>query len=152
MGTTCFEGRTVASFSMDPERKRRQAEAYKLQVAGASEGALRWTLYGLIFSTTLHFTWPWFRKQTLAGKGFIVSSFTIFGLVTWADHYLLSYEKNERQENEMLRHAAQRHISNSGRIASEGEIRAWIRENREAQVRSFQTARAQPSQTSEWQS
>lgn len=48
--------------------------------------------YGILFSTTLHYTWPWFRRQTLAGKGFIVSSFTIFGLVTWADHYLLSYE------------------------------------------------------------
>lgn len=78
--------------------------------------------YGLLTCTTMHFTWPWFRKQTLAGapspllssssplhppvstplqisrlmpllapfprnrrhglagKGFIVSSFTIFGV------------------------------------------------------------------------
>lgn len=38
------------------------------------------TRYGSIVCTTLQFTWPWFRKQTLAGKGFIVSSFTIFGV------------------------------------------------------------------------
>lgn len=36
--------------------------------------------YGIIFSTVLHYRWPLFRKQTLAGKGFIVSSFTIFGV------------------------------------------------------------------------
>lgn len=105
---------------------------------GAAEGAVRWTIYGLLTCTTMHFTWPWFRKQTLAGKGFIVSSFTIFGLVTWADHYLISYEKEERQANERLRRAAQHSLASSGKIASESNIKSWLRDNRERQVQDFQ--------------
>lgn len=127
---------------MDPDRKRRQQEAYDLQMWGATEvrgavqarssavpaapsfdhagpttahdiatmmadyrcfsagcGAVdsvrrnlamgRFALrnltilvrrYGLIFTTTLHHTWPLFRRQTLAGKAFVVSGFTIFGV------------------------------------------------------------------------
>lgn len=36
--------------------------------------------YGLLVTTTLHYTWRPFRNGTLAGKGFIVSGFTIFGV------------------------------------------------------------------------
>lgn len=123
---------------MDPDRKRRQQEAYDLQMWGATEGAVRWTLYGLIFTTTLHHTWPLFRRQTLAGKAFVVSGFTIFGLVTWADHYLIAYEREERQQNEMLRRAAQRSIASTGKVASEREIRSWMKDNKETYMRRMQ--------------
>lgn len=48
----------------------------------------------------------------------------------------------------MLRRAAQRNIANSGRVASEGEIKQWIRENREAQIRAFQARNSPPKPSS----
>lgn len=76
--------------------------------------------------------------------------------MTWADHYLISYEKvdqspawgprtdwsvclqDERQQNERLRRAAQQSLANSGRIPSEANIKGWLRENRERKLLEFQ--------------
>jgi len=55
-------------------------------------------------------------------------------LVTWADHYLLSYEANERQANDNMRRMAQRDLAKQGRVGSEREIKNWLLERREKQI------------------
>lgn len=40
--------------------------------------------------------------------------------------------QGERQQNEMLRKAAQRSIANTGKIPSEREIQSWLRQNKDS--------------------
>lgn len=42
--------------------------------ADVSQGAARWTVYGAIVVGIAHYASPVFRRQTLALKGFLVSS------------------------------------------------------------------------------
>jgi hypothetical protein len=45
--------------------------------------------------------------------------------------------QEERQANELLRRAAQHSLASSGKIASESNIKSWLRDNRERQVQDF---------------
>jgi hypothetical protein len=45
----------------------------------------------------LHRYWPLFRRQTFAGKAFVVSSFTMAGCVIGAEHSLQEYERMQRR-------------------------------------------------------
>jgi hypothetical protein len=45
----------------------------------------------------LHRYWPLFRRQTFAGKAFVVSSFTMAGCVIGAEH---AEEDDQREEEE----------------------------------------------------
>ena len=47
---------------------------YELQVEGGLQGALKFTIFGTLVVGAAHFAWPGFRRQTLALKGFLVSS------------------------------------------------------------------------------
>lgn len=66
----------------------------------------------------------------------------MIGLVTWADHYLLSFEKNERQQNDLLRRAALLELTGSGRVGSEGEIKKWLMANRDKQLEMIKRAQS----------
>ncbi|GAA96684.1 uncharacterized protein L969DRAFT_243275 [Mixia osmundae IAM 14324] len=113
-------------------RKDKTQAAYELQVKGAKEGALRWTVYALGLVTAAHFTFPGFARQTLAGKAFLVSSASIFGMVTWADHYLLHYESEQKESERAMRTLAMADIAGAGGVATETEIRRWQERRRAA--------------------
>jgi hypothetical protein len=54
------------------------------------QGAARWTVYGAVAVAIGHFTWPLFRRQTLALKGFLTSSCT-------STHARASYSTNSQR-------------------------------------------------------
>uniref|UniRef100_A0A0K3CKK3 Uncharacterized protein n=1 Tax=Rhodotorula toruloides TaxID=5286 RepID=A0A0K3CKK3_RHOTO len=106
-------------------RARHSAEeediAYRLQVMGAREGAIK----GTLVAGTLMALYPWVQKQTLAGKAFLVMWGTIFGMVTYADHYLLQWEAEHRMQSERWRTQARSELAAQGTVPSESAMRAW---------------------------
>jgi len=110
--------------------KRRQEidRAYELQFKAASWGAAKYTAIGISLATLGHFTWPVFRRQTLAFKGFLVSAFTMFGLVLGADNALLSHEAAQRIAETKLRREARMDLARRGLVGTETEIAKWKEE------------------------
>lgn len=105
---------------------------------------MKFTIFGSLIVGAAHFTWPGFRKQTLALKGFLVSSgmyhrrlwaskagigahepASIFGLVIGADNHLLKYEAEFRKSENAQRRKAINALAMEGRVASEMEIKTW---------------------------
>lgn len=77
---TAVEG--IMKDIVDYDRGRRTNAvdaAHKLQIYHGTLGMIRWTVYGIAAVTLLHFKYPWVRRQTTAGKAFLISSFSIFG-------------------------------------------------------------------------
>jgi len=72
-----------------------------------------------------HHTWPAFRRQTLAFKGFIISAFAIAGLVFGAESALQQYESVRRKEGNVIRREARLDLARRGIIATETEIANW---------------------------
>ncbi|ORX38728.1 hypothetical protein BD324DRAFT_650072 [Kockovaella imperatae] len=99
------------------------------QMKGGIEGAIRWTVIAGAACVLGHYTWPFFRRQTLAFKGFITSSATIFGLVVGADNHLLNYEDHIRRAETNIRRRAHLSLIQEGKIPSEAEIAKWRQEN-----------------------
>ncbi|ORY34967.1 hypothetical protein BCR39DRAFT_515838 [Naematelia encephala] len=114
-------------------REQRQQVAYEMQHKGAVEGAIRWTLYGIVACGLGHYYSPFFRRQTWGLKAFLTSSSTIFGLVVGADYHLLDYEHNVRKGENDMRREARNALAREGKIATEGEIRKW-RQRRDADL------------------
>ncbi|KAJ8294106.1 hypothetical protein OF846_002676 [Rhodotorula toruloides] len=110
-------------------RSRHSAEeediAYRLQVMGAREGAIKGTLVAGSLMTLAQWRFPWVQKQTLAGKAFLVMWGTIFGMVTYADHYLLQWEAEHRAQSERWRTQARSELAAQGTVPSESAMRAW---------------------------
>ncbi|KAL1412981.1 hypothetical protein Q8F55_000730 [Vanrija albida] len=125
MGDSSDRGRRLAH----------QQHAYELQIRGGLEGAARWTVVGTAVIGAAHYFSPGFRKQTWAIKAFLLSSFTIFGLVVGADDYLLKYEQDQRTVENAIRREARNALALQGIIATEGEIRKWRKAKEEAERR-----------------
>ncbi|GAA5827622.1 hypothetical protein JCM5353_008747 [Sporobolomyces roseus] len=99
--------------------------AYKLQVLGAREGAIKGTIVGGTLMALAQWRYPWVQRQTLAGKAFLVMWATIFGMVTHADHYLLQYEAEHRVASERWRTQARNELAAKGVVPSETAMREW---------------------------
>ncbi|KAK4335377.1 hypothetical protein RTBOTA2_004125 [Rhodotorula toruloides] len=99
--------------------------AYRLQIIGAREGAIRGTLIAGAAVALANWRFPLVRRQTLAGKAFLVSWGTIFGMIIYADHYLLKWEQDHRIQAERWREMARRELSSKGIIASETTMQKW---------------------------
>ncbi|GAA5988426.1 hypothetical protein JCM11641_005338 [Rhodosporidiobolus odoratus] len=99
--------------------------AYRLQVMGAREGFLKGSLVGGTLMFLANWRFPWVRRQTLAGKVFLASWASIFGMVTHADHYLLEYEKGHRASQERWRTMARNELAAKGVVPSETHMREW---------------------------
>ncbi|KAF8528892.1 hypothetical protein BU17DRAFT_36686, partial [Hysterangium stoloniferum] len=89
------------------------------------------TFFGLTLATIAHHTWPMFRRQTLAFKGFLVSACTIFGLVVGADRALLAHEVAHRMAEERIRRQARIDLAREGKVPTEPEIAKWISARRD---------------------
>ncbi|EGO01763.1 hypothetical protein SERLA73DRAFT_103755 [Serpula lacrymans var. lacrymans S7.3] len=106
-------------------------KAYDIQVKAATKGAARSTGVGLSLVTLAHYTWPLFRRQTLAFKAFLVSGFTMFGLVIGADNALLSHEAERRRSENAIRREARLELARRGLVGTETEIAKWRAERAE---------------------
>ncbi|KAH7920263.1 hypothetical protein BV22DRAFT_1074203 [Leucogyrophana mollusca] len=100
-------------------------EAYSLQIRAATIGALRSGGFGLGVVTFAHYAWPLFRRQTLPFKAFLVSGFTMFGLVIGADNALLSHEADRRRSEHAIRREARLDLARRGLVGTETEIARW---------------------------
>jgi len=109
----------------DARRSAHEAEAYRLQIKGATEGGIKGLIIGGLFVTFLHLQFPLVRRQTLAGKTFLASWFGIFGLVTQADKYLLRFEAYNRIHDNAIRDKAMADLSSKGMLPTEHAIRQW---------------------------
>ncbi|KAG0146861.1 hypothetical protein CROQUDRAFT_92170 [Cronartium quercuum f. sp. fusiforme G11] len=123
-------------------REQDTTTAYELQVKGAREGALRWAAYSIALCGLGHVYSPFFRRQTLAFKAFLVSSGSMAGMVIWADHYLLRHERIVRKTDDLMRRQAREDLGRRGIIATESELTKWKKE----QLDSLRTS--PPSSTS----
>ncbi|GAA5940807.1 uncharacterized protein JCM15063_000885 [Sporobolomyces koalae] len=99
--------------------------AYRLQVIGAREGAIKGTAIGATLMALAQWRFPLVQRQTLAGKAFLVMWATIFGMVTHADHYLLQYEAEHRVAAEKWRTQARNELAGQGIVPSETAMRKW---------------------------
>jgi len=117
---------------MDRSRLRTDVDkAHKLQMEAGIKGALQYTGLGL-GAVTIGHSWPLFRRQTLAFKAFLVSAFTMFGLVVAADNALLKHEATQRSEISALRKQARIELARRGIIPTETAIREWQAERENA--------------------
>ncbi|KAF9008871.1 hypothetical protein BDQ17DRAFT_1349107 [Cyathus striatus] len=112
-------------------RQREDVEkAYEIQVRAGIEGATRMTAVGVGLAIIAHYSWPLFRRQRLPFKAFLVSGFTIAGLVHSAENALLKHEAERRREESIIRREARIDLARQGVICTESEIAKW-REARE---------------------
>lgn len=115
---------------MDRARRKQDAErAYDVQVKAGTEGAVRYTAVGVGLAILGHYTWPFFRRQTLAFKGFLVTGFAIFGLVIHAENALQTLEAEQRHSESILRNRARLDLSRRGLVPTETEIAKWKAEH-----------------------
>ncbi|TFK29309.1 hypothetical protein FA15DRAFT_664239 [Coprinopsis marcescibilis] len=122
-----------SSLSTRTRRDRDVQTAYEIQSRAAASGALRGFGVGAGVAIIAHHTWPLFRRQTLAFKGFLVSGFTCFGLIFAAEAALQEHEGTRRKEENVIRRAARLDLARQGLIGTESEIAKWRseRENKE---------------------
>ncbi|KAH9938389.1 uncharacterized protein B0H18DRAFT_12958 [Fomitopsis serialis] len=106
-------------------RKEDVERAYELQAKAGLQGAARATLLGTGLAVLGHYTWPTFRRQTLPFKGFLVTIFTVFGLVVGAENALLAHEAERRQTEGKIRKEARIDLARRGLVATETEIAKW---------------------------
>ncbi|KAI5120501.1 hypothetical protein M0805_000086 [Coniferiporia weirii] len=110
------------------KRRAEADEAYAIQARAGAWGALKYGLFGAGVMTLSHYTWPAFRKQTLAIKGFLTMGFVCFGLVTHADSALLAHEHGQRVTETRVRKEARIDLAKRGLVATETEIAKWKEE------------------------
>ncbi|KAH9844062.1 uncharacterized protein C8Q71DRAFT_696636 [Rhodofomes roseus] len=114
-------------------RKQDVEQAYELQTKAGLEGAARATMLGTGLAVLGHYTWPTFRRQTLPFKGFLVTIFTVFGLVIGAENALLAHEAERRSTEGAIRKEARIDLARRGLVATETEIAKWKAERFAAQ-------------------
>ncbi|KAG0705475.1 hypothetical protein DFH29DRAFT_800161 [Suillus ampliporus] len=105
--------------------KQEVDEAYTVQVRAAMNGAARAGAFGVGVVTFAHYAWPLFRRQTLPFKAFLISGFTMAGLVIGADNALLTHEAERRQSEHAIRREARIDLARRGLIGTETEIAKW---------------------------
>ncbi|KAG5636510.1 hypothetical protein H0H81_007769 [Sphagnurus paluster] len=115
-------------------RNREDVEkAHEIQKNAAIEGGLRATAVGLGLVIIAHYSWPLFRRQPLGFKSFLVSTFSIYGLVFGAESALQAHEAKQRYQENILRKEARYDLARSGVVATETEIAKWKKRRAEAQ-------------------
>ncbi|TFL00565.1 hypothetical protein BDV98DRAFT_569218 [Pterulicium gracile] len=126
-------------------RSRYEADveaAYRIQAKAGILGMLRGTTIGLSLAVIAHYSWPVFRRQTLPFKAFLVSAFTMSGLVIEAESALMKYQTIKRREENAARREAKIALAKQGLVGTESEIAAW-RDNQEALARSQRSEQSQ---------
>ncbi|KAJ7179813.1 hypothetical protein C8R43DRAFT_970532 [Mycena crocata] len=104
-------------------------QAYTVQTRSAIEGALHGGAIGVGLTIITHYSWPFFRRQTLQFKGFLVCTCTVFGLVLGAEKALQEYKAVRRWEENSIRKEARLDLARRGIIPTETAIKKWKADN-----------------------
>ncbi|KAF8665808.1 hypothetical protein AX16_000251 [Volvariella volvacea WC 439] len=107
--------------------------AYEIQSRAAITGLLRGVSLGAGVAMMAHYSWPLFRRQTLAFKAFLVSGCGMIGLTFAAENALLAHEAQRRREENYIRREARLDLARQGLIGTETEIAKW-RAERERKI------------------
>ncbi|EJD01029.1 uncharacterized protein FOMMEDRAFT_110524 [Fomitiporia mediterranea MF3/22] len=113
------------------QRAKRREEvdhAYNEVAKAASWGAVKYGTVGAALATIGHFTWPAFRRQTLAFKGFLTMGFVCTGLIIHGESRLLAHERQVRHTETKLRREARLDLARRGLVGTETEIAKWKEE------------------------
>ncbi|KAI0770798.1 hypothetical protein BC629DRAFT_1595736 [Irpex lacteus] len=133
--------------TMDRARRKADAErAYNVQALAGIHGGFMFLGGGAGLAIIGHHTWPLFRRQTLAFKGFLTMACGIFGMVLYAENALQALEKEQRATEGAIRKEARLDLSRQGIVPTETAIALW-RQEREEQQRQ-QKASSAAAQTS----
>ncbi|KAL5488169.1 hypothetical protein ACEPAI_6277 [Sanghuangporus weigelae] len=127
----------MSSAAQRAKRREEIDHAYGEVARAATWGAVKYGLFGASLATLAHFTWPTFRRQTLAFKGFLTMGFVCTGLVFYAEDKLQTREAEMRIKEGRLRREARIDLARRGLIGTETEIAKW-KEEREARLRGEQ--------------
>lgn len=137
----------------EPTPAEEAATAYRLQILGAREGAVKGTLISATLVTLGNWRFPLVARQTLAGKAFLISCVskppplpfhtilrsdelnrcygrwgTIAGLVIGAESYLIPFEREQRERSERWRTVARNELAATGTVPSESRMQQWKRD------------------------
>ncbi|KAJ3476963.1 hypothetical protein NLI96_g10791 [Meripilus lineatus] len=112
-------------------RKQDAEKAYEVQVKAGTQGAVRYASIGTGLVILGHYTWPLFRRQTLAFKAFLVTGFAFFGLSIYAEHALQSLEAEQRYSESIIRKEARIELARRGLVPTETAIAQWKAERLE---------------------
>lgn len=113
---------------MSTARVRREEDvrhAENLQTEAGIQVAARTTAIGFGLSIIAHYAWPWYRRQPMSFKGFLVVTSGVFGLVFGAEHALLEYEAERRVQENAVRRQARLELTRRGIVPTETEINKW---------------------------
>ncbi|KAK0242281.1 hypothetical protein EDD85DRAFT_946427 [Armillaria nabsnona] len=113
---------------MSTARVRREEDvrhAEDLQTEAGIRVAARTTAIGFGLSIIVHYAWPWYRRQPMSFKGFLVVTSGVFGLVFGAEHALLEYEAERRVQENAVRRQARLELTRRGIVPTETEINKW---------------------------
>ncbi|KAF9649642.1 hypothetical protein BDM02DRAFT_1782941 [Thelephora ganbajun] len=111
------------------QRQKDADEAHRIQVKAGFLGGAQWTAFGIGATTLGHVYSPFFRKQTLPLKVFLVTITAVFGFTLSADHALLGFETRRRIEEAAVRKEARMELAKRGLVPTETEISKWREAN-----------------------
>ncbi|KAI0346762.1 hypothetical protein BDW22DRAFT_1351024 [Trametopsis cervina] len=127
------------------ERARRKADAdraYNVQVLAGTRGGIMFLGAGGGLAIVAHHTWPFFRRQTLAFKGFLTMACGIFGMVLYAENALQALEADQRLSEGAIRKEARLDLGRRGIVPTETAIARW-REERLKEIALKESSTAQ---------
>ncbi|KAF9779489.1 hypothetical protein BJ322DRAFT_1013305 [Thelephora terrestris] len=111
------------------QRQKDADEAHQIQVKAGFLGAAQWTAFGVAATSLAHVYSPFFRKQTLPLKAFLVTITAVFGFTLSADQALLRFETRRRIEDSAIRKEARMELAKRGLVPTETEIAKWREAN-----------------------
>jgi len=106
-------------------RQKDADEAHRIQVRAGFMGAAQWTAFGVAATSLGHVYSPFFRKQTLPLKAFLVTIVGLFGFSLSADQALQRFEARQRIEEAAVRKVARMELAKRGLVPTETEIDKW---------------------------
>jgi len=111
------------------QRQKDAERAHQIQVKAGLLGAAQWTAGGIGATALGHVYSPFFRKQRLPLKVFLVTIATVFGFTLSADHALLKFETSHRVGEAAVRKEARMELAKRGLVPTETEISKWREAN-----------------------
>ncbi|KAI0092794.1 hypothetical protein BDY19DRAFT_507453 [Irpex rosettiformis] len=130
---------------MDRARRKADADrAYNVQALAGIHGGFLFLGGGAGLAIIGHHTWPAFRRQTLAFKGFLTMACGIFGMVLYAENALQALEKEQRHTEGAIRKEARLDLTRRGIVPTETAIAVW-RQEREEQSKAAKDETAAPA-------
>lgn len=98
-------------------------EAHKRAVRGGIIGGAQYLVAGSVLGTIFHYSWNTFRRITIPGKAYLLTSFILVGVWVNADKEMVAYERAYAQSQSADRRAIYDEIFSRGSIPNESQVR-----------------------------